>query len=687
MSSPSAPNLDPPREGPSRKVVTRRDTRTSKRLELGRYLCGIDWSLVDLAVTCEEKLSILSEVVEIGLSHIMPEMQSRVHVNDPPWITSEFKELIAQRQRAFRSGDLVSFRSYRNAVNRERKRLRSNYFTTKVKHLKESKPSQWWASVKRIAGMTPSSGSENVLSLLQHVDGCNNLIASETANVVNCAFLEPMKSFVPIEPATPSWDESTFEVSEPEVLFALKQLKSNKAGGPDKIPNWFLKEYAEILAQPFTSILNASFVERRLPPSWKSADVVPLPKQRPVETINKHLRPISLTPAMSKVAEDFVVRSHVGPAVLKQIDPDQYGGIPNSSTLHALISMVHRWTEATDGSGAAVRVVLFDYRKAFDLIDHQTLVRKIFTLDIPRCVANWVVDFLSHRKQRVKLSLDCFSEWGSVPAGVPQGTKLGPWLFLLMINDLRVADTLTWKYVDDTTIAEIVPRNEQGNAQVAVDAVECWSKCQLMQLNADKCKELRIDFKRNKHLFQPLTVDSKELPVVNSAKILGVTLANNLKWNDHVSESIKKANKRLYFLVMLKRAGVPLKDIVAFYTTAIRPVLEYCSPVFHHALPKYLCNDIERVQKRALSIIMPNNSYEASLVNFNLTTLQARREQQCFKLFDSISGDHKLSGLVPLPKNCNYNLRNKIKYLMPRFHTDRFRQSFIPAMCSRFLSS
>ena len=85
-----------------------------------------------------------------------------------------------------------------------------------------------------------------------------------------------------------------------------------------------------------------------------------------------------------------------------------------------------------------------------------------------------------------------------------------------------------------------------------------------------------------------MTVDSKELPVVNSAKILGVTLANNLKWNDIVSESIKKVNKHLYFLVMLKRAGVPLKDIVAFYTTAIRPVLEYCSPVFHHALPKYL---------------------------------------------------------------------------------------------------
>ncbi|KXJ29197.1 RNA-directed DNA polymerase from mobile element jockey [Exaiptasia diaphana] len=216
---------------------------------------------------------------------------------------------------------------------------------------------------------------------------------------------------------------------------------------------------------------------------------------KPVVDPSKHLRPISLTPAISKIAEEFVVANHVGPAVLSIIDPNQYGGIPKSSTLYSLLSMLHHWSRATDGTGTAVRVVFFDYRKAFDLIDHNILVQKILGLNIPGGVANWVIDFLSHRKQRVKLSTDCLSEWGLVPAGVPQGTKLCPWL---MINNLNVdvEDVLAWKYVDDTTIAETVPRGLLGNAQISVSVVEDWSQAHNMQLNADKCdraeKRLRM---------------------------------------------------------------------------------------------------------------------------------------------------------------------------------------------------
>lgn len=119
---------------------------------------------------------------------------------------------------------------------------------------------------------------------------------------------------------------------------------------------------------------------------------------------------------------------------------------------------------------------------------------------------------------------------------------------------------------------------------------------------------MNVDFKKNRHAFQPVTVDGKDLYVVSSAKILGVTLSNDLTWNDYVSEAIKKANKRLYFLVLLRRAGVDPRDIINFYCTVIRSVLEYCSPVFNLALPEYLSNDIERVQKRALSIILPDCS-------------------------------------------------------------------------------
>ena len=112
------------------------------------------------------------------------------------------------------------------------------------------------------------------------------------------------------------------------------------------------------------------------------AVVVPIPKEQNVEDISKHLRPILLTSA-SKLAEDFVVSSHFGPAVLEVIDPDQAGAIPRSSTTQALASMLHQWLEDTNGTGAAVRVVLFDYRKAIDLIEHSIVVQKNFNLSIP----------------------------------------------------------------------------------------------------------------------------------------------------------------------------------------------------------------------------------------------------------------------------------------------------------------
>ena len=166
------------------------------------------------------------------------------------------------------------------------------------------------------------------------------------------------------------------------------------------MPNWLLKENADLLAPTITDILNSSFAERRLPPSWKPVDIVPIPKQKPIKDVNKHLHPISLTSVKSKVAEEFVIEEHLKPAILKKIGDNQYGAIPNSSTTQAVISMVHSWTKYTDRTGSTVIVVLFDYRKAFDLTDHTLLVRKLLTLDIPYGITGgitcWVIDFLKN---------------------------------------------------------------------------------------------------------------------------------------------------------------------------------------------------------------------------------------------------------------------------------------------------
>ena len=265
---------------------------------------------------------------------------------------------------------------------------------------------------------------------LQHISE-ESLSALDLANLINDTFLSPMQDFTPLsaESFQLSQDHSTeqpFVVSTHAVYLQLVSINPRKASGPDSIPAWLLKENADLLSDTISDIINSSFAERRLPPSWKSADTVPIPKQKPIKDVNKHLRPISLTSILSKVAEEFVVAEYLRPSILKKIGDNQFGAIPKSSTTHALISLVHSWAKHKDGTGSTVRVVLFDYRKAFDLIDHALLAGKLLALDIPVGVSFWIIDFLIDRTQRVKLGEDSLSEWRNVPAGVPQGTKLEP---------------------------------------------------------------------------------------------------------------------------------------------------------------------------------------------------------------------------------------------------------------------
>ena len=131
----------------------------------------------------------------------------------------------------------------------------------------------------------------------------------------------------------------------------------------------------------------------------------------------KELRPISLTPALSTIAEDFVVTDYIKPGIIKSVDAHQFRTTPGSLTVMALISMLHKCLGDTDVTGAKIRVLLCDFRKAFDLIDHSLLITKLKRLDIPSSIINWIVSFLTCRSQRVKLGQECFSEWGTIPSG------------------------------------------------------------------------------------------------------------------------------------------------------------------------------------------------------------------------------------------------------------------------------
>ena len=140
------------------------------------------------------------------------------------------------------------------------------------------------------------------------------------------------------------------------------------------------------------------------------------------------MRPISLTSTLSKSAESIIIERGLKSDILNLIDPGQFGFLPGSSMTLALISMIHHWLRDTDATSSTVRAILLDYRKAFDLVDHNLLMYKLKDLGVKPTVINWIADFLRNRTQKVKLNNNCFSDWLDIPAGVPQGTRLGPWL-------------------------------------------------------------------------------------------------------------------------------------------------------------------------------------------------------------------------------------------------------------------
>ena len=164
-----------------------------------------------------------------------------------------------------------------------------------------------------------------------------------------------------------------------------------------------------------------------------------------------------------------------------------------------------------------------------------------------------------------------------------------------MINDLTIHDECLRKFVDDTTISETIAPDNISHLQGFVDKITQWSTLNRFRLNSDKCKELRVSFPKTQRQFSPIMVNGKELEIVQKAKLLGLTISDNLTWNAHVREVIKKASKRIYFLIQLKRANVSYDDLKLFYITCIRSILDYAAPVFHYSLPKYLMNEMERI--------------------------------------------------------------------------------------------
>ena len=429
-------------------------------------------------------------------------------------------------------------------------------------------PKKWWDSIKQLSGQSKST------SLSKMVINGSTVSGLELAEIINGSFNKVNADMQPLLfdgiPVQLTPDE--FIISSSAVETSLLAINERKSIGPDNIPNWLLKECASVICSPVASIFNAPVNQGTVPTLWKCADVVPIAKICKPMSVESDLRPISLPTTLSKVLEDFVF-GWLLPIIMPQLDTRQFGGIKNSSTTHALVRVIHEWLQAVETPKAIIRACLIDFSKAFDRIDHNILIRKLQLLNMPPILLNWCAAFLRNRQQRVKIGQDK-SNWLPIFAGVPQGTKLGPLFFLVMINDLTTTAPI-YKYVDDCTVFEVTSHSSaSSDLQTHLDSINQWIVNNNMRINAKKTKELNICFAKYPPVLQPLTIDNVPLDCVQSTKLLGISIQSNLKWDLHVGTICRKASKRLYALRCLKRIGVLPRDLCSVFCCFIRPVVE-----------------------------------------------------------------------------------------------------------------
>ena len=308
-------------------------------------------------------------------------------------------------------------------------------------------------------------------------------------------------------------------------------------------------------------------------------------------------------------------------------------------------------------------------------------------LGVHTFLITWIISLLSNRRQRVK-SAGSISDWFPVNAGIPQGTKLGPILFSVMINNLSISDpeSCTWKYVDDVSLSKGLVRNSNSTIQTSLNTVASWSSSNWMKLNAKKCKEMRVCFLKDPIEYPHLKIDDQQLELVTSHKVLGLVIQSNLKWNDNIESIVTKASKCLHILRALRQGGVESNDLFNIYTTLIRSLLEFCCVVWHQTLPSYLSQELEHIQKRALKIIFSAFSYSEARQFSNLRALNERRSELWVKTLEKISRAGPLVKHLPMTSQHmhHYQTRGANKYILLKCRSERLHNTFFPSTCLVF---
>ena len=520
-----------------------------------------------------------------------------------PWINSKVKAATKKKKRAYlqtngaRSGP--RWEEYK-AAKKEAQRICRQSFN---EHMYQTcNP----GNKKKLYSWVKSQRTENSGITYLEVGGTRVILPKEKANALNRQFASVFTDSTPDPPldipsSFQTSDIQTINITEPGVFKLLATLDTSKAAGPDNIPARYLKLVAAQITPAVSLIFQASLEQGSLPSRWLTANVTPIFKKgKRTDPVN--YRPISLTCICCKLLEHIVHHAVLGHYDHHGIiSPRQHGFLKRRSCERQLITTLDDITANIQGKRCDL--ILLDFAKAFDKVSHDLLLTKLERYGVTGKVHTWIKAFLSGRSQRVVLENE-ESEACMVTSGVPQGSVLGPLLFLSYINDLPdsiLHGSEVRLFADDTVLYRfITTREDEEKLQSDLDALATWEEKWKMQFNAQKCQVLHIGFLTD---YSPPSylLHGVELQRVKSASYLGVNIGDKLTWTIHVDSTRKKASRVLGFLRRnLHACNRSVKALA--YRTYVLPILEYASQVWDPPT-RGLQGKLERVQRNAAHFV------------------------------------------------------------------------------------
>jgi hypothetical protein len=450
------------------------------------------------------------------------------------------------------------------------------------------------------------------------------------------------------------------QIAEQDVAMMLSKLKPDKAQGPDEIHPRILRECSREIAPALFRIFKKSLDSSEIPQDWRQANVVPLHKGG-TKAATGNYRPVSLTSVVCKVLERIIKDRLVIHFEQHQLmHSSQHGFTKGRSCLTNLLTYLEDVTRAVD-EGHPLDAIYLDFSKAFDKVPHRRLLRKLEAHGISGKTLKLVASWLNGRRQKVVLNGKVSSE-ASVLSGVPQGSVLGPILFIVFLNDIDlVVSSKILEFADDAKVyLKLKDKESTLRLQKDLDALCQWSADWQMVFNVEKCSVMHFGFQNTRHIYQ---MNGEPISPATQMRDLGIIVDETLKPSKQCVAAVKKANRAIGMIrrtIENKSRGIMLR----LYKQLVRPHVYFCSQAWSPWRRKDV-ELLESVQRRMTKMIagLQDVPYEERLRRLHLTTLEKRRERgeviEAFKIlkgFDQVDEEHFFTR-THIPQTRGHNMK------------------------------